>query len=55
MTTHEQVENTRAANEAREVAAKRAGGSPSRAEDAMMRYLASETFHEKRREEKDQA
>ncbi|MFA6573937.1 MAG: hypothetical protein WCS84_00850 [Nocardioides sp.] len=53
MTTHERVENARAATEAREAQARRAGASPSRAEDAMMRYLASETFHERRREEHD--
>ncbi|MDP2775115.1 MAG: hypothetical protein Q8O61_16305 [Nocardioides sp.] len=55
MTTHEKLENTRAAEEARKVTARRAGGSPGRAEEALIRYLASEAFHEKRREEKDQA
>lgn len=55
MTTHEKLESARAADEARKATARRAGGSPSRTEDALMRYLASEAFHEKRREEEDQA
>lgn len=53
MTTHERAENARAATEAREALAKRAGAGPSRVEDAMTRYLASESFHERRREESD--
>ena len=52
MTANESIENARAAREAREAAVKR-GAGPSRTEDAMKRYLASESFHAHRVEEQD--
>lgn len=54
MTGNERMENARAAEEAREAAISRSSARGSRAaEDAMARYLASESFHERRREEQD--
>jgi hypothetical protein len=54
MTANERVENARAEKEAREAVASRGiGGHASAVEDALKRYLASESFHELRREERD--
>ena len=53
MTANDRVENTRAAYEAREAIARRATGRRRAAEDALNRYLASESFHEHRREQQE--
>lgn len=54
MTANERIENARAAEEAREGAVSRANArGPRTGEDAMMRYLASESFREHRREEEE--
>ena len=54
MTDNERMENARAAEEARDTAISRSSARGSRAgEDAMTRYLASESFHERRREEQE--
>ena len=56
MTANERMENARAAQEAREGAVARSNARGPRAtEDAMQRYLASESFHEHRREEQERA
>jgi hypothetical protein len=54
MTADERTEKARAAKEARDGAAARSNDrSSGRVEDAMQRYLASESFHEHRREEQE--
>lgn len=54
MTANERMENARAAKEAREGAIARSNARGPRAgEDAMTRYLASESFHEQRRKEQE--
>jgi len=54
MTANDRVENARAAKEARDAVAGRRGGSrTTAAEDALKRYLASESFREHRREEQE--
>lgn len=54
MTANERMENARAAKEAREGAIARSNArGPRGGEDAMTRYLASESFHEQRREEQE--
>lgn len=54
MTGNERAENARAAKEAREGAVARSNARGPRAgEDALSRYLASESFHEHRREEQE--
>ena len=53
MSNHERVEKARAADEARRSAPGRAGGSPSRTEEALKRYLATETFREHRHAEEE--
>lgn len=54
MTGNERMENARAAEEARKTAISGSSARGSRAaEDAMARYLASESFHERRREEQE--
>lgn len=55
MTADERIENARAAQEAREATAARGGGGPRRTETAMKRYLASESFREKRREDRERS
>ncbi len=53
MPADDAMDNARAAAEAREALARRGGRGPGQAEDAMKRYLASESFRERRREERD--
>ena len=48
----EAMENARAATEARDAVARRSDRGSKAAEDALTRYLASESFHERRREER---
>lgn len=53
MTANERIENARAAREAREAMIRKSTPGSSPAEDALRRYLASESFHEQRREEQE--
>jgi hypothetical protein len=55
MTADERMENARAAQEARDATASPGAGGPRRTEGAMRRYLASESFREKRREDREHA
>jgi hypothetical protein len=52
MPADEPMENARAAGEAREAVVRRPRG-PAGVEDALKRYLASESYHAHRREELD--
>ena len=52
MTADDRMENARAAREARDATAARGAGGPRRTEGAIRRYLASESFREKRREDR---
>lgn len=52
MAANDRAEKNRAAEEARQALAGRGGGRRE-AEDALNRYLASEAFHEYRRDEQD--
>jgi hypothetical protein len=54
MTADDRIENARAAREARDATAGRGAGAPRRTESAIRRYLASESFREKRREDREQ-
>lgn len=54
MTTNDRLENARAAKEARDAAIGRTSDSRTQAtEEALKRYLASESFRERRREEQE--
>ncbi|KRF34151.1 hypothetical protein [Nocardioides sp. Soil805] len=53
MPADEPMENARAAAEAREAVARRSDRGAGSTEDALKRYLASESFRERRREERD--
>jgi hypothetical protein len=53
MTGNEQLENARTAREARDAIVRRSTAGRSGAEEALKRYLASETIREYRRDHQD--